>query len=102
MSVVPSYHFSKKRSDIMTEEKKKKKTVTIIINGRDFEVEKVKITFEKIVELGLGNYDSNPSIAYTVSYSKGEDKKPKGQLVAGESVMVKEGMIFNATRTDKS
>ena len=80
----------------------KNKTVVIIVNGRDHEVQKAKLTFEEIVELGLGKYDSNPAIAYTVSYSKGEDKKPKGVLARGDSVMVKDGMIFNVTRTDKS
>ena len=78
------------------------KTVTIIVNGRDYSVQKSKLTFEEIVELGLGKYDSSTNIAYTVSYSKGEDKKPKGVLARGDNVMVKDGMIFNVTRTDKS
>lgn len=81
---------------------KKKKQVTIIINGREFEVEKKKISFEEIVQLGLGEYNPSENTAYTVSYSKGEDKKPKGQLVIGDKVMVKEGMIFNVSRTNKS
>jgi len=81
---------------------KKKKTVTIIINGREFEVEKKKISFEEVVRFSFGEYNSNENTAYTVSYSKGEDKKPKGQIVAGDNVMVKEGMIFNVSRTNKS
>lgn len=80
----------------------KKKQVTIIINGREFEVEKDKISFEKIIELGLGEYKPSENTAYTVSYSKGENTKPKGQLVVGDKVMVKEGMIFNVSRTNKS
>lgn len=81
---------------------KKKKTVTIIINGREFEVEKKKISFEEVVKLSFEEYYPNENTAYTVSYSKGEDKKPKGQIVAGDNVMVKEGMIFNVSRTNKS
>lgn len=81
---------------------KKKKTVTIIINGREFEVEKKKISFEEVVRFSFGEYNPNENTAYTVSYSKGEDKKPKGQIVAGDNVMVKEGMIFNVSRTNKS
>ena len=80
----------------------KKKTVTIIINGREFEVEKKKISFEEVVSLSFEEYSPNENTAYTVSYSKGEDKKPKGQIVAGDNVMVKEGMIFNVSRTNKS
>lgn len=86
----------------MKEDKKDKKLVTIIVNGRPFEVKKEKISFEKIVILGLGEYKPNENTAYTVSYSKGIDKKPKGQLVAGDKIMVKEGMIFNVSRTNKS
>ena len=81
---------------------KKKKTVTIIINGRKHEVEKKKLTFEEIVVLSFGEYKPNDNTAYTVTYSKGIDKKPKGQLVAGDNVMIKEGMIFNVSRTNKS
>lgn len=86
----------------MKEDKKPKKLITIIVNGRSFEVKKEKITFERIVTLGLDEYKPNENTAYTVSYSKGIDKKPKGQLVVGDSVMVKEGMIFNVSRTNKS
>ena len=81
---------------------KKPKTVNIIVNGRDKVVEKEKITFEEVIILALGSYDPNPNIEYTVSYSKGNQHKPKGIMEKGESVMVKEGMIFNVTKTDKS
>jgi len=80
----------------------KNKTVIIIVNGREHEVQKAKLTFEEIVSLGLGECNSASNIAYTVSYSKGEDKKPKGIMARSDSVMIKDGMIFNVTRTDKS
>ncbi len=83
-------------------EKNKKKTVTIIVNGRERIVEKGVITYEEVVKLAFGSYDDNPNAVYTVTYSKGNSKKTKGSLVAGDSVKVKEGMIFNVTRTDKS
>lgn len=81
---------------------KKKKNVIIIINGREHEVEKKKISFEELIILSFGEYKPNENTAYTVTYSKGIDKKPKGQLVAGDNVMIKEGMIFNVSRTNKS
>jgi len=80
----------------------KKKEYTIIINGKDYSTEKKKITFEEIVTIAFGNYDSNLNIAYTVTYSKGPGKKTKGQMVKGDKVNIKNGMIFNATRTNKS
>lgn len=81
---------------------KMKKNVTIIINGREHEVEKKKLAFEEIIVFSFGEYNPNDNTAYTVTYSKGIDKKPKGQLVAGDEVMIKEGMIFNVSRTNKS
>jgi Multiubiquitin len=39
---------------------------------------------------------------FTVTYRRGEGNKPEGTLVEGETVKVKEGMIFNVTATDKS
>lgn len=84
-------------------ESKKTKEVNIIVNGRDKEVEKKKITYEEVIFLAFGSYDPNPNIEYTVTYSKGDNQhKPKGILEKDESIMVKKGMIFNVTRTDKS
>ncbi|MEA5020486.1 MAG: multiubiquitin domain-containing protein [Gordonibacter sp.] len=82
--------------------KKPKKDITVIINGREAVVPHEKITFERIIELAFGSYDPDPAIAYTVGYSKGEDKKPKGVLLKGQSVMVKNGMIFNVSKTNRS
>ncbi len=84
-------------------ESKKTKEVNIIVNGRDKVVEKKKITYEEVIVLAFGSYDPNPNIEYTVTYSKGHNPhKPKGILEKGESIMIKKGMIFNVTRTDKS
>ena len=78
-----------------------KKAVTIIVNTKPHEVEKEKICFVDVVTLsGLpgGEY-----IVFTVTYRRGQGNKPEGSLVeGGECVPVKDGMIFNVTRTDKS
>jgi hypothetical protein len=76
------------------------KQITIIVNGRPVQVTKQELTFEEIV--GLANLVSGPNIVYTVTYSRGEGNKPQGTLVAGESVKIKDGMVFNVTATDKS
>ena len=44
----------------------------------------------------------NLNIIYTVSYSNGPEKNPKGNLAKGKAVFVQEGMIFNVSRSDKS
>lgn len=80
----------------------KTKTTTIIINGREVEVDKKELTFAEIVELAFGDAPTGDNIIFTVTYKRGHGNKPEGTLVEGESVKVKEGMIFNVTRTDKS
>lgn len=76
-----------------------KKTVTIIVNGRKKEVSKGNLSFSEVVALsGLPN---DPNTIFTVTYRRGEGNK-EGTLVEGESVKVKEGMIFDVTPTNKS
>ena len=77
------------------------KEFTIIVNGREKKFTGKEISFKQVIELAFGTYEDNPNIVYTVTYSKGEDKK-EGTMTAGSTVKVKDGMIFNATRTDKS
>ena len=76
------------------------KLSTIIINARQQQVAGDEISYERVVE--LAGVATGPNIEVTVTYSKGEDKKPKGSLVAGDTVKVKDGMVFNVTATDKS
>lgn len=79
-----------------------KKTVTIIVNGTPHEWSKHKVCFEDVVTLAYGTYDPNPNIVYTVTYDRGPKKNPEGSMVKGDCVRVKDKMIFNVTRTDKS
>lgn len=77
------------------------KEFTIIVNGREKKFIGKEISFRQVVELAFNTYEENENIVYTVTYSKGEDKK-EGTMTIGTSVKVKDGMIFNVTRTDKS
>jgi len=78
------------------------KEITIFVNGRPKVVTKKEMSFWEIVALAFDNPAPGPQIFFTVAYRKGDDKKPKGTLVEGETVNVKDGMIFDVTRTDKS
>lgn len=77
--------------------------IQIIVNGQEKTVEKGELTFEEVVSLA---YDGNPpqgdQWVFSVSYRKGDDHHPAGELLPGKSVKVKKGMIFNVTATDKS
>ena len=74
--------------------------VKIIVNGREKVVKKDEISFAEVVALA---FDApSAETMYTVTYRRGHGDKPEGTLVEGESVKVKEGMIFNVTATNKS
>lgn len=79
----------------------KDKAITIVVNGREHKVEKGAISFEEVVALAFPN-DTGGQIVYTVTYRRGHPDKPEGTLAPGQSVKIKDGMIFNVTRTDKS
>lgn len=77
------------------------KEFTIFVNGREKNFVGKEISFRQVVELAFGAYEEDENIVYTVSFSKGEDKK-EGTMTKGTSVKVKSGMIFNVTKTNKS
>jgi Multiubiquitin len=76
--------------------------VTIIVNARAKTWTEKDISFEQVVKLAFPTPPPGENIVYTVTYRKGEGHKPEGTLTQGESVKVKDGMIFNVTATDKS
>lgn len=79
------------------------KLYTIYVNSRPVQVHaKDELTFDEVVALAFPNPEKGPNIVYTVTYRRGEGNKPQGTLVQGESVKVKDGMILDVTRTDKS
>lgn len=77
-------------------------SITIYVNGREYNWNYKEISFVQVIELFFTNFDNSPNAAYTVAFKRGHGNKPEGVLNYGQSVMVKDKMIFNATRTDKS
>ncbi len=78
------------------------KAITIIVNGRTKEVAGKEITYAEVVRLAFGDGPAGPNTLYTVTYRRGDDHRPEGTMVAGDSVKLKTGMIFNVSATDKS
>lgn len=76
------------------------KEFTIIVNGRAKVVAEKELSFAQIV--ALASLPTGPNFVFTVTYRRGEGKKPEGTLVEGGTVRIKDGMIFNVTATDKS
>jgi hypothetical protein len=75
--------------------------VKIFVNTRPHTVPPGEVTFEQVVAFAFpapppGQWE------YTVTYRNGSPGHPKGSLLPGKSVPVREGMIFNVSATDKS
>lgn len=84
------------------DDKKDAKEVTIVVNGRSRTVEKGELTFNEVVALAFDPVPTGENVIFTVTYRKGDESRPEGTLLPGESVKVKKGMVFNVTATDKS
>ena len=74
----------------------------IVVNGQAKEWSNVKISFDDVIKLAFGSIPPNPNIVYTVTFKNASSEPPKGTMVKGDGVKVKNGTIFNATATDKS
>jgi hypothetical protein len=79
-----------------------KKQFTVFVNGRQKVVTSERLSFDQIVALAFDTPPSGPNILFTVTFRKGDDEKKEGTLVEGQTVKIKDGMIFNVTATDKS
>ena len=85
------------------EEQPHDRPFTIIVNGAQKIVTAKEMSYAEIVNLAFDNNPpTGPYIVITVTYRRGHGSKPEGNLSVGESVKIKDGMIFNVTATDKS
>ncbi len=84
-----------------TEASDKAKTLTIIVNGREKVVTSKELTFDEVVDLAFEDPQRGENIVFTITYRRAHGNK-EGSLLEAQSVKVKDGMIFNVTRTDKS
>jgi Multiubiquitin len=78
-------------------------TVTIIVEGTPHEWPKnEEISYAQVVTLEVPGYSPNSGVSYAVKYTRGEGHKPEGILSPGESVKVKDGMVFSVSETGQS
>lgn len=81
----------------------KKPVITIIVNANPEQWHEKMISYDQVVKFAFPDYNpNNPNIVYTVKYLRGPDKNPEGSMAKGDSVYVKNKMIFNVSKTDKS
>jgi hypothetical protein len=75
---------------------------TIIVNARRKAVTGRKISFGQVVSLAFSDGPPSPQTIYTVAYSNGPSRNPEGKMVAGQTVRIRDGMVFDVTETTRS
>lgn len=79
-----------------------KKAYEIIVNGRPANVQSDEVSFDMIIDIAYPDRGRGQYISYTVTYYNGGGRPDKGGLAKGEEAKVKDGTVFNVTRTDRS
>lgn len=74
----------------------------MIFNGRPKSIAKERLTFDDVIAYAFDNPPSGDGIQLTIQYTRGHNDKPNGTLLEGDSVMVKDGMEFDVTATNRS
>lgn len=78
----------------------KNKSYTIVINGVQVTTDEHKLTYEGV--LALQNLPVDTENPYLVSYARGPHGNSKGDLAPGESLVIKDGVVFNVSPSNKS
>jgi Multiubiquitin len=76
--------------------------VRIIVNARPREVHKRELAYWEVVKLAFPDAAPAPNTVYTINYARGPHQNPEGSMVEGQHVLIKDGMTFYVTVTDKS
>lgn len=77
------------------------KHFNIFVNARRHSWEDNVINYSQVVDLVFPP-PHGPNEIFTVQYSRGPKENREGTLVEGQEVEIKNGMVFDVTRTDKS
>lgn len=80
--------------------KEHQKVFHIIVNGRQKEVSSHKLTYADVVQLAFPGEAPTDTVVFTVTFSTPNGKE--GSMVEGQDETVKEGMIFNVSKTSQS
>jgi hypothetical protein len=80
----------------------KDRSITIVVNAQQKTVIAKELTFDQIADLADPNRPTGPNVDVTITFYRGHGDKKEGALHPGESVKVKDGMVFDVRITDKS
>ena len=76
------------------------KTYAIIVNGRPRTITDHKLSYIDAVHLVYPGEQPSDVVSFTVTYSNPHGRD--GSLVAGQETTVRDGMILNVHKTDRS
>jgi hypothetical protein len=79
-----------------------KKEFTIIVNGKKKVVVKRELSFDELVALAFNPVPTGQNVLFTITYEGGPRENPEGTLMKGQTVKIKDEMIFNVKHTDRS
>ena len=74
----------------------------VFVDGTPHVVPTDEVTFDEVVNLAYPGGGGGDLITYTVTFFNGGGRPPEGALAQGEKAKVKDGTVFNVTRTDRS
>jgi hypothetical protein len=80
----------------------REKPLHIIVNLERKEVEKRVLTFREVVAIAYPDPDFGPNVVWTVTFKKAVAPTHEGTLIEGGKVEIKNGTIFNVSKTTKS
>lgn len=78
------------------------KGIRIIVDGTPHVVQTDEVSFDTIVDFAYPDGGRGDLITYTVTYYDGGGRPPEGALTENGKAKVKDGTVFNVTRTDRS
>lgn len=78
-----------------------RRSYKIVVNAREKTVPNRDVSFEQIIELAFPGA-SGPNVDFTMTYRHAASKPHAGELFPGGVVQVKNGSVFNVTRTVQS
>ena len=78
------------------------KSFAIIVNGTHHTVPNDDVSFDQVVDIAYPDGGRGALIRYTVDYYNGGGRPPEDKLIQGRKAKVKDGTVFNVTRTDRS
>ena len=77
------------------------KEYSIIINGRPVTVTEHKLTYDQILTLAKIPTGGQTTL-YIITFERGVHGNAEGTLSIGGEIVIKDGMVFNVSTTNKS